>query len=41
MEKELMEKLVQLHTQYPNDFELGGAVRQMVWEHIQDNNPAY
>lgn len=41
MEKDLMEKLVELHTQHPNDFELGGEVRKLVWEHIQNTNPAY
>jgi len=40
-ENELMVKLVQLHTQYPNDMTLGGEVRKLVWEYIQQNSPAY
>jgi hypothetical protein len=41
MEKDLMEKLIALHATHPNDFEFGGAVRQLVWEHIENNSPAY
>lgn len=40
-ENELMVKLVQLHTQNPNDMELGGEVRKLVWDYIQQNSPAY
>ena len=40
-ETELMQLLVKLHQENPNDFELGSRVRQLVWEHIQDNSPAY
>jgi hypothetical protein len=40
-ENELMTELVKMHQENPNDMELGGKVRQMVWQHIQDNSPAY
>jgi hypothetical protein len=40
-DKKLMTLLVELHTQNPNDMELGAQVRQLVWNHIQENSPAY
>ena len=39
--KELQDLLIQLHQQYPNDMEFGAAVRELVWQKIQDNSPAY
>lgn len=41
MATDLMDILVQLHTENPNDMELGAAVRKLVWDHIRDNSPAY
>lgn len=39
--KELIQLLLDLHATLPNDAEFGKQVRQIVWKHIQDNNPAY
>jgi len=40
-DKDLMTTLIELHTKHPNDMNFGGEVRQIVWQHIQDNSPAY
>lgn len=40
-DKKIMSLLVELHTQNPNDMEFGAAVRQLVWDNIQQNSPAY
>lgn len=40
-EKDLMTILLELHTKHPNDMTFGGEVRQLVWQYIQDNSPAY
>jgi hypothetical protein len=40
-ENELMQKLLKLHSENPNDMTFGNEVRKLVWEHIQQNSPAY
>lgn len=41
MENPLMQTLVELHTQFPNDQELGAEVRILVWQYIRNNSPSY
>lgn len=37
----LMEQLLKLHSEEPNDMEFGGEVRKIVWKYIEENNPPY
>lgn len=40
-EPTLMETLLKLHVEQPNDMEFGGEIRKIVWKYIQENNPPY
>jgi len=40
-ETTLMEQLLKLHSEEPNDMLFGGEVRKIVWKFIQENNPPY
>lgn len=40
-DKALMQLLLKLHTEFPNNTQFGEEIRKIVWQYIQDNNPAY
>ena len=37
----IVEELLQLHVDYPNDMELGEKVRELIWNKIHKDNANY
>lgn len=38
---EIVQEILELHSQFPNDMDFGGEVRKLVWDRIHQDNPSY
>ena len=38
---EIVNQIMELHVEYPNDQEFGGKVRSIIWEMIHGNTATY
>lgn len=38
---DIVQEIIDLHVQFPNDMEFGNEVRRIVWERIHKDNPTY
>ena len=37
----IVQEIMQLHVDYPNDMEFGGKVRELIWDKVHKNNANY
>jgi len=38
---EIVQQIMELHVQHPNDQEFGGKVRMLIWDMVHANNAKY